>query len=250
MENTTEYRGLIRLNSKVMVSDPCYGLGTWCQGVVENVHPGTYDCFVEYVNDGNWGLRVSAIEVRHAYYDGPRDFYPEDFEVGVDSGQAGIFDYEYYVKFHSNSKESDHVDYDWYDRVGDKTFTRTKNPKYEKFEWNLEAPVEDELKRYDAYEGSEKYWLYLEKFDANTIDNLGFVSSSGYGDGGYTCWTARNDDEEVIAIRVEFIVEDEEKNKFGYYLDTVLENKFDQWIPTNEKSFTFSLPGLSLPFRQ
>ena len=38
-----------------------------------------------------------------------------------------------------------------------------------------------------------------------------------------------------------FVIEDTEGNKFGYYLATQLEKKFDAWIPTNEHSFTFSL---------
>lgn len=172
MENIhVENKGTIKLNSKVMVSDPCYGLNTWCQGIVENVLPGTYDCFVEYSDEGDWGERVSTIEVRHAYYDGPRDFYPEDFEVGVDSGQAGIFDYEYYEMYHTDRSYKHYVNSGWYDKVCNITLARAQ---------------------------------------AGTINNLGFVSSSGYGDGGYTCWTARDSDGKVIAIRVEYITEDED----------------------------------------
>lgn len=168
----TENKGTIRLNSKVMVSDPCYGLNTWCQGIVENALPGTYDCFVEYSDEGDWGTRVSAIEVRHTHYDDAvRDFYPEDFEVGVDSGQAGIFDYEYYEKYHSDSKEWPHVNDDWYDKVCNITLGRESS---------------------------------------GTIDGFGLVSSSGYGDDGYICCTARDGDGNVIAIRVEYITEDEE----------------------------------------
>lgn len=162
--------GTIRLNSKVMISDPCYGLNTWCQGIVDNVLPGSYDCFVEYSDEGEWGIRVSAIEVRHICCDEvPRDFYPEDFEVGVDSGQAGIFDYEYYKKYHTDIKERNHVSDGWYDKVCDITLARAQ---------------------------------------AGIVDNLGLVSSSGYGDGGYTCWTARDNNDKVIAIRVEYITED------------------------------------------
>lgn len=172
MENIyTENKGTIKLNLKAMVSDPCYGLNTWCQGVIENVKPGTYDCFVEYSDEGDWGERVSAIEVRHAYYDRPRDFYPEDFEVGVDSGQAGIFDYEYYEMYHTDRSYKHHVNSGWYDKVCNITLAREQ---------------------------------------AGIIHNLGFVSSSGYGDGGYTCWTARDNDGKVIAIRVEYITEDED----------------------------------------
>jgi len=122
MKGTVENKGVITLGAKVMVSDPCYGLGTWCQGVLENVLPGQYDCNVEYSDEGTWGTRVSAIEVTHVNYKtGSLLLQMEDFEVGVDSGQAGIFDYEYYAKYHMDATERPHVNDDWYDMVCDKT---------------------------------------------------------------------------------------------------------------------------------
>lgn len=161
----------INLGNKVMVSDPCYGLNTWCQGVLENVLPGTYDCNVEYSDEGDWGRRVAAIEVTHQDYDDIICFESEGFEVGVDSGQAGIFDYDYYCKYHTDSEERHHVDDNWYYEVCDLTC---------------------------SYE------------QAGTTDDFGFVSSSGFGDGGYTCYTARERNGYIIAIRIEFITEEDE----------------------------------------
>ena len=158
----------IKLENKVMVSDPCYGLNTWCQGVLENVLPGTYDCEVEYSDEGDWGTRVAAIEVTHQDYDGIIRFEPEDFEVGVDSGQAGIFDYDYYCKYHTD----DDVNDDWYDKVCKIT---------------------------------------LAKNQAGTIDDLGLVSSSGFGDGGYTCYIARERNGYIVAIRIEFITDEDDE---------------------------------------
>lgn len=176
MNITTENKGVITLGEKVMVSDPCYGLGTWCQGVLENILPGQYDCVMERSDEGDWGMRVSAIEVTHFDYKGKfLALHLEKFYVGVDSGQAGIFDYEYYAKHHMDSTERPHVDDNWYDRVCDKTYT--------------------------------------DYFDGNTIDSLGFVSSSGYGDGGYDCWTGRNEDGKIVCIRVEFISEYDEEEE-------------------------------------
>lgn len=211
----TENKGIITLGEKVMVSDPCYGLGTWCQGVLENVLPGKYDCNVEYSDEGDWGTRVSAIEVTHVDYD--RCVFSEElekFEVGVDSGQAGIFDYEYYAKYHMDATERPHVDDNWYDRVYDLTYTHTPNPYYEEFHWeNTNDSIENLLAKFHArveYMESIKSQKYLPKLDGNTIDGLGFVSSSGYGDGGYGCWTCRNEDGKVVSIRVEFINEDDD----------------------------------------
>jgi hypothetical protein len=167
-------KGTIKLGDKVMVSDPCYGLNTWCQGVLENVLPGNYDCKVEYSDEGAWGVRVSAIEVTHQDYDVVISLDPEDFEVGVDSGQAGIFDYGYYKKHHTDRNERNHVDDDWYYKVCTITLSR-------------EA--------------------------AGGVDGLGFVSSSGYGDGGYTCWTTKNEEGKIVAIRIEFITEEYEEEE-------------------------------------
>ena len=162
----------IRLGNKVMVSDPCYGLNTWCQGVLENVLPGIYDCEVEYSDEGAWGERVSAIEVVHTDC-GICRYERENFVVGVDSGQAGIFDYEYYCQYHTDDNDRNHVDDDWYDRVCDIT---------------------------------------LSDESAGTVDECGLVSSSGYGDGAYGCWVARNRDGYIVAIRIEYITEEDEED--------------------------------------
>ena len=102
----------ITLGNKVMVSDPCYGMNTWCQGVVENVMPGIYNCAVAYSDEGDWGVRVAEIDVMHQ---DARMYWLEaaDVTVGVDSGQAGIFDYEYYAKHHTEHDVED----GWYDKV-------------------------------------------------------------------------------------------------------------------------------------
>lgn len=208
----TENKGIITLGSKVMVSDPCYGLGTWCQGVLKNVLPGQYACKVEYSDEGDWGIRVSAIEVTHVDYKGKfLALNLEDFEVGVDSGQAGIFDYEYYAKYHMDATERPHVNDVWYDRCGDLTHVRVENPNYERFDWEKHKNDSDIYDQLEEYEASDKSVRYFTKCDGNVIDGLGIVSSSGYGDGGYDCWTCRNEDGKIISIRVEFIGEDEDE---------------------------------------
>ena len=295
-------KGIIKLGEKVMVSDPCYGLGTWCQGIIENVLPGNYHCMVKYSDEGDWGIRVAAIEVIHQDARVIR-YEAQDFEVGVDSGQAGIFDYEYYAKYHTSSEDRDHVDDGWYDMVCNKTSEYISNPDYTLFvdtpEYkagilayrieldelvkkypgiDVEAAYVELINHYndlsnkdrkldlsslidtleeitklledkaDAGEILEKskealkqqeremelnnikykherlmselYHIYMRSITSqeklyrntgNTIDGLGFVSSSGYGDGGYTCWTAKNKEGKVIAIQVEFITDEEEE---------------------------------------
>ena len=225
---TIENKGIITLGEKVMVSDPCYGLGTWCQGVLENVLSGEYDCNVEYSDEDAWGIRVSAIEVTHESCRGKFIALEcEDFEVGVDSGQAGIFDYEYYAKYHMEATERPHVNDDWYDMVCDLTEGYRENPNYEHFDfhnWEETMPhdekwenyVIEKYKAYNAWLSSDKSIKEIYYPDGNTVDGLGLVSSSGYGDGGYGCWTAKNEDGKIVAIRVEFITEDDYEDEEDY----------------------------------
>lgn len=217
MENVKEIsKGFINLGEKVMVSDPCYEMGTWCQGVIDNVLKGNYKCTLETSDEGEWGRRVSALQVVHEdYVKKFLEYSKENFEVGVDSGQAGIFDYEYYKKYHSDDNEIEHVDNGWYWRVCDLTVTIKKNPDYVKFVWDYNAEdMVEQFKRYREWSRNAKVsWPTIQILDGNTIDNLGFVSSSGYGDGDYCCWTAHNDEGKIVAIRVEYITEDDEEEE-------------------------------------
>lgn len=288
---TTEKRGTVYLGNKVMVSDPCYGLNTWCQGVLENVLPGEYECKVGFTENGH---TVADIDVTHKdYVDRMLAYEAEEFEVGVDSGQAGIYDYDYYKKYHTDAKDSEHVNRSWYHMVCDKTDEYITNSDYISFidlpEYKatlmafMDALNElhgrhPELDVYSYYEDQVNHYHNLmddssdfklselteiltklnealaedkekeevnEKTDAekelddvnfkysdilrglwktynksansqekfyrrtgNTIDGLGFVSSTAYGDGGYTCYTAK-DNGKVVAIRVEYITDED-----------------------------------------
>ena len=153
----------IRLGKKVRVSDPCYGTKVWCAGTIDNVKEGLYNVEVEMSDEGMWGKRVKSLTVVHADYKGFLLFNESaPFEVGVDSGQAGIYDEDYYNQYHTVDNCND----DWYDDICELTYP------------------------------------------AGTKDGKCVVSSSGFGDGCYTCELVE-DNNEVVAIRITFI-EDEE----------------------------------------
>ena len=118
--------GTIDLNTKVRVSDPCYDVNTWCAGTLENVMPGTYKCYSQDVDTGDWGIRVASIEVRHEDYLDIEPTELQNIDVGVDSGQAGIYDFDYFVK---NRKDINGEDA-WYSKVCDKTGGYFNNPDY------------------------------------------------------------------------------------------------------------------------
>ena len=82
----------ITLESDVMVSDPCYSDETWCQVKLKNVLPGGYITTVRKTEDPCWGNRCSVLLTVHEdYVEDTLSWRNYPGQVGVDSGQAGIF---------------------------------------------------------------------------------------------------------------------------------------------------------------
>ena len=111
--------GEISLSGKVRISDPCYDVDTWCAETIEDALPGTYDCFMELSDQGEWGIRVAQIRVCHKDYPGsdPNEIISSD--IGVDSGTCGIYDFDYF--------ERTRDDRAWYERVTDATYKENKH---------------------------------------------------------------------------------------------------------------------------
>lgn len=223
----------IILGSQIRITDPCYGLDVWCAHTLDDVLPGKYVCYFDESDEGAWGKRIAGIEVRHEdhLYVNVSEYIEE---AGVDSGQCGIFDYDYYVTMiHGDKKE------EWYSNVCNQTYIEIPNPRYKSFldsdTLALEAGkenaklikkilengitsgerlLEEQLKIYksamERYEKSEEFCRSKGKFTAAITDERGFVSSSGYGDGVYPVYVGRDNNGKVVAIKILFIFDDEE----------------------------------------
>ena len=201
-------RSIELLSGTVIVSDPCYSLGTWCQGVLNNVKAGIWAPKIEIVKMPGWGNRVSYLAATHMDYLKASDLVETvkcKFEVGVDSGMAGIFD----VRTYRN-----------------------------------DFLIKNEVRVYD-FKRFGYYWLRacgdlaLSEDHAGTLPG-GVVSSSGYGDGSYTCFVKYEPQEdadkrypmegdtvqfegyeikvnppprEIVSIKIEFISDEEIKGE-------------------------------------
>ena len=148
------------VSGKVCLSDPCYKAGTWC---------GKYD--VPAMN-GEW--LVSYEEIAGVVYkfeafhkDLNKILYTNKWinDLGVDSGQFGIFDSSIY------SGGGDFDEPGFYKDCCDAT---------------------------------------LSKDSCGVIQNKGFVTSSGFGDGNYSAFAAYNEKGELVSILVDFVDEDDD----------------------------------------
>lgn len=232
------------------VTDPCYSVDIWCSGQLENVKNGTWHAKVGYHNDPmdeqmakrcfdrereaieasmkrfedsmkknrelteedrahieairadqlarleekieaakNYPGRVSVIGIAHESISfGELEKYNwqrvQDLHVGVDSGQAGFFDLVKYTE-----------------AVSDKHSNGGRNHDGGSFDTFYKSVCE--LTLADASWG---------------VVPFGAVSSSGYGDGGYSCFVLRNPTSdptvsELVGAYIVFISEEEEEEE-------------------------------------
>jgi hypothetical protein len=172
----------IKLSEDVMVSDPCYSLGTWCQTKLNNVLPGIYNVQVEKSDEGDWGTRVSGITILHESItdDGISLEWEDHSGVGVDSGQCGIF-----------------------------CMTSYRNDEIAE---GITTPVVDFNITGNDGEG-DVWYLKMCKFTLSKeqfgLYDTGVVSSSGIGDGMYPM-EVMLDKEKVVGIRITYLGQSDE----------------------------------------
>ena len=214
--------GSIELGNKVRISDPCYDVNTWCAGTLESVLPGEYQCFMQRTDMKDWGVRIANIEVRHKDYLDVEPIELQDIDVGVDSGQAGIYDLDYFIEARKDKNGKD----EWYDRVCDTTYVTKDNPEYVPFKqssyWKEDfkelngnvALMLECIKAESDYRFSKEGVLFVSELTAGILDNKCFVSSSGDGDGSYVCFVGRNDEGKIVSIKMDYYYGYEEDEEY------------------------------------
>ena len=228
MGNTFRHKskkGIIKLSEKVRISDPSYDMNVWCAGTLD-ILPGKYECRYErkHIDEVFNDERITNIEIRHEKYLSIEPKEKSDIHVGVDSGQAGIFDLDY---FKENSTDIEKFE-EWYDEICELTYTHLTipNPDYIKEE---DYPGYEDVKQYKYELNEEKrkiyedWWfvwakkylnrdyIYTGRFEAGIKDDKCFVSASGWGDGGYECFVGRNENDEIVSIKIKYIYEEDEE---------------------------------------
>jgi hypothetical protein len=184
----------IKLGNKVVVSDPCYTIPTWCQIIVDDVLPGYYQPSICRNDLDGWGNRISGLSCIHEDYIGKEGelkltWVEHPGIVGVDSGQAGVFSMESY--------RNDEM-------VGEE-------PVFD-FGDSFDREIGDVWYRMCAHKTlSEKSWGVYDE---------GVVSSSGIGDGSYDLYVLKNNEDKVVGFCIDFLLD--ENFDLEFYLDPLL----------------------------
>lgn len=173
----------ITLSNIVMVSDPCYTEPTWCQIKLKDVLPGTYNVSADKRDCSGWGERVHNLQVIHTDYTGPMNWEEAPGEVGVDSGQAGIFSYDTYRN--------------------DSIFSEIS-----------EFGKDDRFKSFNDKEGDKWYGHMCDKTlgdESWGVYDNGVVSSSGIGDGGYPLYVVKDKNGYIVAMKIDYLLDEREE---------------------------------------
>ena len=171
----------INLSENVRVSDPCYTDDVWCKTQLKNVLPGSYNCKVAHSDEGAWGVRISSITLVHENYTDDESLeWNYHSDIGVDSGQAGVFCETSYrndeVAAGITTPEVDFMIPQ--DDAGDAWYTKM-------CKFTL---------------GGEGYGAY----------DTGLVSCSGIGDGSYPLYVVYDENDKIVAMPIDYLLGDEE----------------------------------------
>lgn len=191
MEKILVQESKLTFGESVMVSDPCYEVGTWCQVKLKDVLPGEYKSFLRKTsNTGGWGERCSVLVVVHKDHldDEKLTWRKHGGDIGVDSGQCGIFSMESYKNDNivdtietPNSKFTLGI----VDREGDKWYEKMCQFTLSESQWG-------------SYDG-------------------GVVSSSGIGDGSYVLLTAKKNGK-IVGMAINYLME----SFPNYFINTII----------------------------
>jgi hypothetical protein len=189
-------------SNKMVASDPCYQLDTWCQAVIDNVRNGTWYAHVDTKDEGSWGNRISALVVYHVdclknipnilslYHQMPK----LPFVGGVDSGQFGFFDHASYRNDDAITSDIPLWDYTIEDS-GDKFYSACCKKTIDQPSWGI-LP-------------------------------FGAVSSSGFGDGSYDILGEKNAYGEYVAFAVIYIPDEDDDDDDDWDDDDIFDDDED-----------------------
>lgn len=171
-------------SGKLNITDPCYNIDTKCALFNLPAENGEWSVIGEYEDAKDWGYRVKSIVAMRTdkFYSVDSSYWKMlSDDIGVDSGQCGIFDSGNYPQGDSTGEYEDKNGF--YGKVCELTLNDNSN--------------DDDSIPHSTY---------------GIVDNFGVATSTGYGDGCYTAYGIMNDAGELVAVKVVFLEDEIEED--------------------------------------
>ena len=145
-------------SNKIQICDPSYKLGDSGTLTINNALNGKY--FASFEVEDNF---IANLHICHQKYSNSILEFEKFGDIYFDSGQAGFFDFNFFVK-------------------------------------NQGGTFDDVSSFYGT-----SCAITLSPKQAGIINNFGVISSSGFGDGRYDVFVAKNINEKIVAAFISFI---------------------------------------------
>jgi hypothetical protein len=164
-------------STRLLCTDPCYDKNSIGSYIIENAKPGTWSSTIVKSNEGGWGMRVAELQINILDDDDDaldawaHEPIPES--IGVDSGQAGFFDYDKYPETAGEYGDGE----SFYDAACKVTYDEKDRTR-----------------------------------QAGIVEGIGVNSSSGFGDGSYDLYVGRNSIGQVVSARLVFFYDKAEED--------------------------------------
>lgn len=163
--------GEMHFEGKIQVTDPCYAEDVWCRSIID-VIPGNYFCYVFHNTD------------KYVVEDESGSKLVSDTRVGI----IGIY-LNGAIPPQKTMIEEKQIGVD----AGLAGFFM-KKPDYTDEQWDDFCNIVCEKNC------SKDAWIFNDR-----INTVGFFSTSGYGDGVYPVYVARNPKGEIYAAEIRFL---------------------------------------------
>lgn len=243
-EGKIELGNTIELGHVIYATDPCYEIDTWGQSKI-SVAPGRYITSQYLFDEGDWGERVGLIVAYHEQYSKESTSQLETLEyfgetIGVDSGQAGFVDAKYFDSIWETGSHDEFYDkkvetfgpaevaLTGEEHEGIKSYLREFEEMNNNLKHVLLSDASDEVKKEAHFryvrEVSKKDNEFFAKFGQyptpenliketkivgrpliSTPDYKGVFTSTGYGDGAYPLYVAKNSSGDVVGLAIDYL---------------------------------------------
>ncbi len=212
----TRLIGQCQFTGNLIATDPCYDRNVTYSAWNVKIDPGVYDCYLVYTDEGDWGKRVAEILILKPFY--LLNELTEKLSldhIGVDSGQAGFFNNEDYPL----GKTGDSGDKKSF--YGECCNTTLGEGYYYSSEVGQMERLLESAKQRENQDIIDFYKQELDELLKNPIeylqggiltDNKGFLSSSGFGDGGYSLYLYEDQNGVNHGAKIVFIGNEDEEN--------------------------------------
>lgn len=188
---------MLNFKNEIIIKDPHVKDSV----TISNILEGEYTYLSCHDNFDDLGDRITSIRIYNTNYTNLE--YDLFGKVYIDTGHCVIGDRELLQQVSENS--------DFIQRCCELSLKRVEDPAYKEFNRKFERVNKDNVAEFSEYLKQHDYrmpYKYEYVQNCEEMNDKCLVSATGFGDGDYNIYVAKNSDGKIIGIEIIFIEDD------------------------------------------